>query len=217
MVSPSQSRPPRLTDLLFAPVGCLLQASSPLVLVVLVVFGLLAGSLIYNNANINLFGIGAPDISSFQISNTFDRVSLGERNWTFSYEIIGKNSFSGLVRHVSPIRMSQFPFLTHDILITSGDYANPNLVKTSVINHHFTWYSAEKANPAGTINLLHTVPINDEVYRQLMQIQNGQQITVKGTEIYRIDLLKPDGSPDQWWQDSGCNSILVKSVTILDK
>jgi hypothetical protein len=212
----AKSRRPSLIDILSAPVGCLLQASSPLVVVLLAAVALLAGSYVYFNTNINPFGIGAPDFSAYQISNTFERVSIDGRNWTIQYERAGDNAYKGLVRHISPIRMSKFPFLTHDILITTGDFANAELVKTRVFNHQFTWSSSEKESPAGTINLLHAVPVNEAVYRQLMQIQNGKHVRITGREIYHIDLLSSDGNIEQWWQDQGCNSILVRSVSILD-
>jgi hypothetical protein len=74
------------------------------------------------------------------------RVEVGEDR--------GTSEFSGIVRHVSPFRMGRLRILTHDILVTSGDYADPDVVSTSVFSHLFTWRSSSTAHPSGRINYL---------------------------------------------------------------
>jgi hypothetical protein len=39
-------------------------------------------------------------------------------------------------------------------------------------------------------------------------------VTISGHEIYRIDTLDASGKPVYYWQDEGCNSILVTSVKV---
>ncbi|MGB3903380.1 MAG: hypothetical protein WBB22_00510, partial [Anaerolineae bacterium] len=107
------------------------------------------------------------------------------------------------------------PILTHDVLVTSGEYADPDVVTTSVTNHSFTWRSSSTAEPRGAINLLHTVPANEEVYGQLRQIQSWDEVVITGREILRIDALDADGGYLGDWQDAGCNALLVQSVTIV--
>ena len=121
-------------------------------------------------------------------------------------------TFSGLVRHASVIREGNFALLTHDILITTGDFANPKIVRTDVYDHHFTWVSSVSDHPQGTINLLHTVPLNDAIYQQLIKVSSGQRVTIRGAEVLRIEAYKPDGTLISYWQDSSCNTLVVTSV-----
>jgi len=106
------------------------------------------------------------------------------------------------------------PFLTHDILVTSGDFADPSIVQTRVSDHHFQWYSSSKNSPAGTINLIHAVPYNEAIYNQLLEIRSGQKATISGYEILRIDAYRKTGEYLGKWEDSGCNSMVVTSVQI---
>ena len=75
-----------------------------------------------------------------------------------SYEADHERNFGRIVRHTSVINEPAFAILSHDILVTSEEFADPDLVNTSVMDHHFTWSAPTLSNPKGSINLLHTVP-----------------------------------------------------------
>lgn len=136
------------------------------------------------------------------------------RAYDVSYETSSKRDFIGLVRHTSPIRESSFAILTFDILVTRGDFANPDLVQTGVSNHHFTWRSTSDSYPQGTINLLHTVPINESVNQALRSIKNGDTVIITGYDIYQIQGFDKKGKYIGFWQDTGCNTTLVTDVII---
>jgi len=213
----STLKPLRFTDLLFAPIGCLIQ-SSPVFILVLVIIGAVIGTFVYNNVNTDLWGFAAPDFDNFTVMDGYQTIQSDQnQTWQITFEYLGTTRFSGLVRHATPIREGKFPMLTHDILVTSGDFADSSKVKTSVINHKFTWFCDCDPYPSGKINLLHTVPASEEIYKQLLQIRSGDMVNISGREILKIDTIKPDGSSGGWWQDSGCNTLLVQSVEILDK
>ena len=128
----------------------------------------------------------------------------------------GRPAFRGLVRHATPVRMGLFPLITHDILVTTGDYADPKLVNTSVniLLHRFTWWSLSSRQPGGTINLLHTVPLNQAVYQQLLKIRSGDLVVIAGREIDKIEAYELPANRDLgYWKDDGCNSIVVTGVT----
>lgn len=205
-----------IKDLLFTPFGCLLQAS-PIIIFIIIAAAYFAWDYVYNNVNIDLFGLGAPDYQHLTIDSGFYNIQdTHQDSWKIEYDYAWDTTFSGLVRHVSPIRLNQFPILTHDVLVTSGDFADSSIVTTDVSDHHFVWYSPGKSSPKGTINLLHTVPIDKTIYEELLQIHEGEHVKISGREIQRIDAYNPDGERIAWWEDNGCNSILVKSVTILN-
>lgn len=139
----------------------------------------------------------------------------GNQNWKISYETTEESTFTGVVRHTSRINERQFPMLTHDILVTFGDYADPSLVRTSVNNHRFIWSATTDKQPAGRINLIHAMPMNEEMLVALYGIKHGDQVTIKGYEIYDIDYYQRDAYKGKW-KDAGCNTLLVSEVIILN-
>ncbi len=140
---------------------------------------------------------------------------INGQSWDLSYEANRERNFAGVVRHTSMINEPEFAILSHDILVTSEDYADPDLVFTSVKNHRFTWSSPNLADLKGRINLLHTFPLNEEIKQQLDAIKNGDTVVITGWDIYRITGYDSDGQYIGYWQDSGCNTTLVIAVEIL--
>jgi hypothetical protein len=206
----------RLTfkEILFLPLGCLIS-SPPMLVIGILALGVMVAGFGYYNWNIDLLGIGAPDFQNLIFSSDSQRITNPDGSYyNISFEKAGVTQFSGLVRHISPIRIGRIPILTHDILVTYGDFADPAKVTTSVIDHHFFWSSAEMQHPQGGINLLHTVPKDDQIYRQLLEIKAGQTVRISGREILRLDAYSSSDHLDMYWQDSGCNSLIVDSVAV---
>ncbi|MCJ7626203.1 MAG: hypothetical protein MUO76_22155 [Anaerolineaceae bacterium] len=203
-----------IKDLIFAPFGCLLQVSPILSLLIIILLFLLV-TYLYTTLNIDPFGYGAAGFEELIYSSSLDQITNNEQYvWEISYEGRRDTKYTGFVRHISPIRMSDFPVLSHDILITTGDFSDHEFVRTTVMNHKFTWLSTMNEPPTGMINLLHTVPLNAEIYKQLIKIKSGAEVSIHGVEIQTINYYDPEGNLLSWWQDQGCNSFLVKSVEI---
>ncbi len=176
-----------------------------ILLVLFIIFQPELNLLVTNNA--------LTDFDSMIVENGFHRISLQDgRSWKLEYEKDPGQSFSGMIRHASPILHGKFAVLSHDLLITRGDFQNPELVSTRVSNHHFSWKSITGSKPRGSINLLHTLPMNQDVFRQLQQLENGDLVTIRGYEIYRIDGWDAANRYIGYWKDSGCNTILVTEV-----
>jgi hypothetical protein len=205
-----------ISDLLLTPLGCLLQISATHCLIALLVVALIGG-VSYYTTNTDFFGLAGPDFDSLTISDSYRQFQSADVSWKITYEKPADSQFSGLVRGVFPIREGPFRILTHDILVTSGQYADPAIVSTSVLNHHFTWRSTGVARPTGTINLLHTVPASQDIYRRLLEIRSGDEVTIGGREILAIQAYGRDGGYLAEWHDTGCNSLLVKSVSVVHK
>ena len=139
----------------------------------------------------------------------------GDHTWRITYETTEISTFYGLVRHTSRIKGSKFPMLTHDILVTFGDYADPSLVRTSVSNQRFIWRTTTDTPPKGRINLIHAMPMNEDMLLALYEIKHGDLVTIKGYEINDIRFFKNDRFQGTW-QDAGCNTLLVSEVIILN-
>jgi len=155
------------------------------------------------------------DFDQMEVTDGFHpiRITSGQ-HWNLSYEQDHDREFTGIVRFISMDHETNFPIISFDILITSGDYSSPDLVTTSVANHHFTWMNLGKTSPQGTINLLHTVPMNQAIEDKLAAIKNGDTITIQGWDILKIDGYNKSGDYIGYWTDEGCNTTLVTDVTI---
>ena len=210
----SDTRPP-LKNLILLPLGFLLNMS-PLWAVTLLILVVSLCGFLYYSLNSDFFGLLAPPFAELSFSSDFTsaRDTKDNRSWKITYESIPFSSFHGVVRHVSNWRDEPIPFATHDILVTTGDYASPSRVPTRIYNHAFYYQYDAGPKPHGSINLLHIVPETERIYRQLLQVQLWNLVTIGGREIYRIDLFDSAGKFISYWQDEGCNSILVTSVKI---
>ena len=194
-----------------------LAAGIPPVAVVIsaLVLGLLAFGAYYS-LNSDFFGLATPPLAELSFSSDYSQVSAPDgRRWAIEYEFKRASVFRGVVRHVSHWREADIPFATHDVLVTSGEFSSQARVHTSVMMHTFSFRYAEAPYPAGSINLLHIVPATPETYRQLLELREWNAVEIRGREILRIERFGPDGKFLSYWQDAGCNSILVTSVAIL--
>ena len=155
------------------------------------------------------------DFDDLVISNSYEKISTEDTFWEVQFEGIGESKYIGIVRHASPIRINEFRILTHDILVTTADFSNPDIVETSVIDHKFFWKSTDVNAPNGSINLIHAVPANKEIYLELLKIQNWDTVKITGREIYTIKAYQSDETFLGTWADAGCNTLLIEFVSIL--
>lgn len=206
---------PRLRDLLLVPLGCLIR--SPLILLILVGALGLFSWIAYTSFNWDVLGLAAPKFRDWEVSANFSQITRpsGE-TWKITYEGNSNREFSGAVRHITPIREIGFPMLTHDILVTRGDYADQEIVRTSVSNHRFTWTAQGVDSLSGSINLLHAVPQTEEIYQALLAVRKGDWVQISGREILSIKHYNKQGDLTSIWADAGCNSIMVTAVAFIE-
>ena len=212
-LSADETPKPSTSQLFLIPLGCLIR--SPLLFMGIFLIGYLLWGFL--TGQITLLWTTIPEFDTWKIDSSFTSIedSQGE-SWKIRYESKNTTIFEGLVRHASPINERAFPLLSHDILVTSGDFADSSIVRTSVSNHRFSsWYSDQQNRPQGTINLLHTVPSTEEIYQQLTEVRKGDRVRIKGIEILDINRYDQQGEFRGSWADAGCNTLLVTSVEIL--
>jgi hypothetical protein len=178
-------------------------------------FLLLIGIFIYFRVNTSFFGLAGADFDNLVISNSYEKISSDDIYWEVQFEGTGESKYIGTVRYAAPIRIKEFSILTHDILVTTADFANPDIVDTSVVDHKFFWKSTEISAPTGTINLIHAIPANKDLYQTMLEIQKWDTVKITGREIYSIKAYQKDGTFLGTWQDMGCNTLLVESVSVL--
>jgi hypothetical protein len=181
----------------------------------LIIIGLTIAVLLFVVYQNDVLAAPLKDFDKMVVTDGFQKIDLqGGQHFDLSYEAHHDREFTGLVRHTSMDHETNFPIISFDILVTTGDFSDPSRVATSVSDHHFTWNSRTQNSPQGTINLLHTVPMNQETEDKLMKIREGDIITVEGWDILKIDGYDNKGNYIGYWEDSGCNTTLVTGVTI---
>jgi hypothetical protein len=92
----------RIFNIIFYPIGIILNLP-PVVILVAIFLSFLIFSVLYSQTN--LLGLGAPDFGSYNISKTFETIQSNDQTWKIYYEKEGDSSFTGLIRHTTPIRM----------------------------------------------------------------------------------------------------------------
>jgi len=208
-------KPSRLGSLLLLPFRLLTSLPLSCGLIFLIT-ALAAGGYYYFQVNSSFFGLAGADFDNIIVSNSYEKIESDDLYWEIQFEGQGKSKYIGSVRHVSPIRIKEFKILTHDILVTTADYSNPDIVETSVVNHKFTWKSNNTEPLIGSINLIHAIPANKAIYQQLLTINDWDTVNIVGREIYSVKSYDVDGTFLGTWIDTGCNTLLVDSVTVLD-
>ena len=182
---------------------------------VLVILAIAAAGFIYFRVNTSFFGVAGSEFDELVISNAYEKIESKDFYWEVQFEGIGESKYIGIVRHVSPIRIKEFKILTHDILVTTADFSNPEIVDTNVIDHKFFWKSTDAQSPNGSINLIHAIPANKDIYQEMLNIQSWDTVKLTGREIYTVKAFDTEATFLGTWQDTGCNTLLVESVSIL--
>jgi hypothetical protein len=184
---------------------------TPIIILVVLILAFMAYLLLRDQ------GQTAPlqDFDKMVVADGFHTITLPSgQHFELSYEQNHDRYFDGIVRHTSMNHEANFPIVSFDILVTSGDFADEDLVWTSVSDHHFTWRSLNGQSPQGTINLLHTVPMDQATEEQLMSIEVGDHVMVKGWDILSIDGFSDTGEYIGTWMDAGCNTTLITEIYI---
>lgn len=209
-----RQEPHWIINLLLAPLN-LFSALPGSWRVLLLVAAAFLGLFAFVRGNTRFMGLSGVDFDQLQVANAYQDVSLEDDYWKVRYEKGKQSVYVGTVRFVGPIRSGDYRLLTHDVLVTSGEFSDPEQVHTSVFNHKFHWQTDGPDQPRGNINLLHTVPSSEAIHQQLRHIQKWDQVRITGWEISTIHAFDERGEEKGYWADAGCNTLLVDSVTIL--
>ncbi len=147
-------------------------------------------------------------ISGMSVSQ--DRViEYDGSRWRMTFESEEKSIYVGKIRHISRNNERKLPVMTHDLLVTSGDFTEEDKVKTIVIHHVLVWRGMIN-KPSGRINLIHAIPADISIYRKIEKIGYGTIAEIEGYEVKRITSLQDNG----YWKDKGCSTLYVTRVEI---
>ena len=136
-------------------------------------------------------------------------------SWRITYEDKKDSTYDGIVRHNSRWTDDSAPFMSNDVLVTTREFADPEITTTFVFDHKFFFKTNRDAS--GRINLIHALPANQEVFDMLQEIKKWDHVIIHGREILIVDKFDENGEAFGYFKDMGCNTLLVTDVTILDE
>ncbi|MFH1503823.1 MAG: hypothetical protein ABIH08_00300 [Candidatus Omnitrophota bacterium] len=126
-------------------------------------------------------------------------------DWSLNFEEI-----KGYLRQKDRHYEKSMPIVTYDLIITSGEYNGPEIVKISNEGNGNYYWSAKK-QPKGTLTVYHTVPYSVKAQNKLDQIDVGSNITLVGRISKNSEI---ESGPDNYAKLMHNNHkfILVKDV-----
>lgn len=90
--------------------------------------------------------------------------------------------YQGDLRVLSRAYHRAAPFITHEAVVTTGQFSNPEIVNVSPIRQGSMVWTA-KVQPQGTLIVLHFIPANHEVLASLQSLDSGDRAILEGREI----------------------------------
>ena len=97
---------------------------------ILVIIAVVIAGFVYFRVNTSFFGIAGSDFDDLIITNAYEIIESDEFYWEVQFEGIGESKYIGTVRHIAPFRMKIFKIISHDILVTTADFATRSPIST---------------------------------------------------------------------------------------
>lgn len=127
-----------------------------------------------------------------------------------------ETSYSGDVRHIGKAFYNRMPIFTHDVILTTGEFSDPERVKIDPVKKGQTRWRARK-KPQGTLTMLHIIPENVEVLAQLEDITLWDKVELIGREEEDHFIQRSDGRQLKVNQAHGHVLFLLMDVKRLEK
>ena len=120
--------------------------------------------------------------------------------------------YSGDVRAIHEVYNKFAPFNTHQVLITTGDFSDPNKVRIEEQQVEVTL----KGDLDGDVTIFHLVPQGFAGLQRLRQLKVGQKITINGKEEKDGEVKASDGGYIRFGTNGkGRPLVLVDSIDVL--
>jgi len=91
------------------------------------------------------------------------------------------DNIEAYVRRIDRHYSEYIPIITHDFVLTTGDYNDPNIVSLRHRgdgNYNFSWTT--RKTPKGSLIVYHLIPVSAYVQRQINNIEMGDTIKMSG-------------------------------------
>ena len=87
--------------------------------------------------------------------------------------------YSGDLRYMGRAYSEYAPFITHDAVVTTGEFSDPEIVTIGPMRKGNTWWKAPR-QPSGTLVVLHFIPADLGVLDRLNGLGEGDSATFTG-------------------------------------
>lgn len=92
-------------------------------------------------------------------------------------------AYTGKLRYFDRGSLKDARFVTHEAILTTGEFSDPEKVFVSEINQgNMFWRSEGTKKPDGNLIVLHLVPASLAIFRALDTLAHGQSVTLTGRE-----------------------------------
>ncbi len=100
----------------------------------------------------------------------------------------------GEVRALKRAYSEYAPFMTLHVVLTTGDYSNPDIVELSDIDEgNIRFYWQKDRPPQGSLIVLHLTPTTPEVQSHFDALEPGKQVVFSGREEVDSRIDSPRG------------------------
>jgi hypothetical protein len=118
-------------------------------------------------------------IAALSFGSSIDTLNYEGQQYTATWT--EPKTFTGTVQWTGTASAHGIPFLTHEVLITTGDYSDPAVVKLEpVVDHETTWRYPAGRTLDGTIYVVHCIPATPAIYDTLETLRVGDTIDIEG-------------------------------------
>ena len=127
---------------------------------------------------------GKPSPEEIMLKTRFN-IDKGEVIWdgkTIYAEWGKKETKSGYLRYFGRAYDRNVPFMTHDTVLTTGDYSDPDKVYVSEISSGNMFYRPNIRSPEGTLVVLHLFHNSKKVASELSELKQGDTVNFTGRE-----------------------------------
>ena len=112
---------------------------------------------------------------------------------TYSAEWGHVTSHIGDIRYIGRAYDKNAPYITNDAVVTTGEFSDPSIVRISPMRKGSMTWRAQK-QPKGTLVVLHFIPASLDVYNDLKEIQEEDEVEFIGREEVNSRIEGSDGS-----------------------
>jgi hypothetical protein len=140
--------------------------------------------------------ISRGDIARLSFGSTIGEMNLDGKRYTGTWSDDAR-TFAGTIQWTGQAAQSAVPLITHEVVVTTGEYSDPKVVQIQPLeDHHTTWKYVANRMAVGTIHIVHCIPSTPEIYDALGALKVGQAVAIEG-ELLQGPLKGTDGS---FWQ-----------------
>jgi hypothetical protein len=123
-----------------------------------------------------------------------------------------EKTYEGQVRVIVNAHHKYAPYITQEIVLTTGEFSDPSIVTVSKIKDGNMYWRANR-QPKGTLVVLHFIPLNYNIYEKLKQVQEGQTVKFSGRDV-KDSLIKGSDGTYIKLQHSNHRFFVVEDVQI---